>query len=127
MNIIMSIKPRYANSIIDGTKKFEFRRSAPKRIGEVEKVFIYSTSPTKKIIGHITVKKVHKMKLLDLWLHTWQYSGVSIAEFEEYFQGKEFGYAIEIDEVFAYEIPLLFNEIDPSGKIPQSFKYIQQG
>lgn len=124
MDVIMSIKPQYANRILNGTKKFEFRRSIPKRIDEIEKVFIYSTSPTQKIIGHFTVKAVHKMNPLNLWLHTWKHAGIEIIDFQEYFQGKEFGYAIEVENVTLYDKPLLYKEVDHTGKIPQSFKYI---
>lgn len=124
MDVIMSIKPQYANRILNGTKKFEFRRSIPKQIDEIDKVFIYSTFPIQRVIGHFTVKEVHKMNPLELWLHTWEQAGIEINDFQQYFQDKEFGYAIEVDEVIAYEKPLLFKEIDSTDKIPQSFKYI---
>jgi len=125
MDVIMSIKPQYVDKILNGTKKFEFRKSIPKRIDEIDKIFIYSSSPTQKIIGHFTVKEVYKMDPLELWLHTWKQAGIGIKDFQQYFKEKEFGYAIEIDEVIAYQKPLIFKEIDPTGKVPQSFKYIQ--
>lgn len=124
MNIIMSIKPQYANRILNGSKTFEFRKTVAAKIEEVEKVYIYSTNPVKKITGHFTVKKVHRMAPIDLWLHTWRTSGIDIEEFQAYFNDKEFGYAIEIDKVVEYEEPLPFIKVDPTGKIPQSFKYI---
>lgn len=125
MNVIMSIKPQYADKILNGTKKFEFRKRVPKRINEIDKVFIYSSFPIQMVIGHFTVKKVYKMNPLELWLHTWKQAGIGINDFQKYFQDKEFGYAIEIDEVIAYQKPLLFKDIDATGKVPQSFKYIR--
>lgn len=121
----MSIKPQYADKILNGTKKFEFRKSIPKRIDEVDKILIYSTSPVQRVIGYFTVKKVYKMNPLELWLHTWKQAGIGINDFQQYFQDKEFGYAVEIDEVTTYHKPLLFKEIDATGKIPQNFKYIR--
>lgn len=125
MDVIMSIKPQYADRILNGTKKFEFRKSIPKRIDEIGKVLIYSTFPIQRIIGHFTVKKVYKMNPLELWLHTWKQAGIGINDFQQYFKDKEFGYAIEVDEVTIYQKPLFFKEIDATGRIPQSFKYIR--
>lgn len=124
MDIIMSIKPKYADKILNGTKKFEFRKSIPKRIDEIDKVFIYSTFPIQMVIGYFTIKKVYKMNPLELWLYTWEQAEIEINDFQRYFQGKEFGYAIEIDKFITYQRPLFFKEIDATGKIPQSFKYI---
>lgn len=121
----MSIKPQYADRILNGTKKFEFRKMIPKRIDEIDKVFIYSSFPIQRVIGYFTVKKVYKMDPLELWLHTWKQAGIGINDFQQYFQDKEFGYAIEIDKVIAYQKPLFFKEIDATGKVPQSFKYIR--
>lgn len=125
MNLIMSIKPQYANRILNGTKKFEFRTIVPKRIDEIDKILIYSTYPVQRIVGYFTIKEVHKMNPLDLWMNTWQYAGIEIKDFQAYFKDREFGYAIEIDKVITYKKPLLFKEIDETGKIPQSFKYIR--
>jgi predicted transcriptional regulator len=50
MNVLLSIKPEYAELIKSGLKKYEFRRKIFKKAGH-SKVFIYSTSPVKKITG----------------------------------------------------------------------------
>ena len=41
--ILLSIKPEYAKKIIDGTKKYEFRKRLAKH--PVTKIIIYSTFP----------------------------------------------------------------------------------
>lgn len=124
MDIIMSIKPKYVNRILNGTKKFEFRKNIPVKIRDVDKIFIYSTSPQKKIVGHFLVKDVYKMKINDLWYKTKKHSGIEKKDFKDYFEGKSDGFAIEIGMVVEYGIPLNFKEIDKTGVIPQSFKYI---
>ena len=124
MDIIMSIKPKYVNRILNGTKKFEFRRNIPLKIRDVDKIFIYSTSPQKKIVGHFLVKDVYKMKINDLWYKTKKHSGIEKKDFKDYFKDKKDGFAIEIGMVVEYGIPLDFKEIDKTGVVPQSFKYI---
>ncbi|HET6989695.1 MAG TPA: ASCH domain-containing protein, partial [Bacteroidia bacterium] len=52
MNVLLSIKPKYAKAIIDGKKKVEFRK-LPFKLN-VNKVYIYSSAPEQKIIGYFT-------------------------------------------------------------------------
>ena len=68
MNAILSIKPIYAHEIIKGNKKIEFRKLRFKR--DVERVYIYSSSPEQKIIGYFTIKTIEESTPLDLWKNT---------------------------------------------------------
>ena len=54
MNVLLSVKPKYANEIISGRKKYEFRKLIFKR-ENIEKVYIYSSSPVKKVIGIVDI------------------------------------------------------------------------
>ena len=55
MNVILSIRPRYADAIMRGEKKYEYRRSLFKR-KNVSRAFIYATSPVKRIIGCFSIR-----------------------------------------------------------------------
>ncbi|MBR7064037.1 MAG: hypothetical protein IKI31_02660 [Treponema sp.] len=50
MNIILSIKPKWAELIYSGKKTIEWRKCVP-RFRNIEKVFLYETAPVKKITG----------------------------------------------------------------------------
>lgn len=50
MNIILSIKPKWAELIYSGKKTIEWRKSFPKR-ENIECVYLYETAPVKKITG----------------------------------------------------------------------------
>ena len=56
MNIILSIKPKWAELIYSGKKTIEWRKSFPKLNSyedfKIEKVFLYETAPVKKITGY---------------------------------------------------------------------------
>lgn len=56
--VLLSIKPEYTSAIAKGIKKVEFR----KRIFSetVERAFVYSSSPMKKIIGSFLVSHIEK-------------------------------------------------------------------
>lgn len=50
MNIILSIKPKWAELIYSGKKTIEWRKSFPTR-ENIECVYLYETAPVKKITG----------------------------------------------------------------------------
>ena len=47
---VFSIKPYFADAILDGSKTVELRKVAPKR--PIERVWIYVTAPVMHIVGH---------------------------------------------------------------------------
>lgn len=50
MNIILSIKPKWAELIYSGKKTIEWRKSFPKR-ENIECIYLYETAPVKKVTG----------------------------------------------------------------------------
>jgi len=85
----MPIKPVYAEKIIDGSKKFEFRRASIK--GDLTHLIIYASSPVKKIIGIASVDGVDVSCPLEAWGNAKHAAGISQEAFLDYFQGKEKG------------------------------------
>ena len=59
MNVILSIKPKYCEKIINGKKKVEFRRKIFKNENKIDLVFMYSTSPVKKIVGFFKIESIN--------------------------------------------------------------------
>ena len=121
MNVILSIKPVFANAILTGKKKVEFRKSIFKK--DVEKVFIYSSSPVKKITGYFTINDIIKDSPQKLWEQFKETAFINEAGFFNYFKDKETGFSICIDSI--NEFPM---SIDPFEKLknfvpPQSFRY----
>lgn len=124
MEVILSIKPEYANKIFNGSKKFEFRRSIFKN-KEVTKIIVYASSPVSKIIGEFQIEKILHEDLKSLWNLTKDFSGISEKYYYDYFIGKENGYALEVKKVKLYKEVLCIKEtfgINP----PQSFAYVKK-
>jgi len=125
MDVLLSIKPKFANKIIDGEKKFEFRKiKMDKR--KIGYVYIYSTSPVKKIIAKISIGDIIEDSPERLWRRFEKYSGVTKEEFFNYYAEKKVGFAITIQKVERLDIP-----IDPYSKIknftpPQSYCYLKE-
>lgn len=123
MNVILSIKPQFVEEIMAGRKRFEFRKKGFKR--QVRKVYIYASSPVCKIVGEFDLGEVIEGEPSDIWRQTKDYSGISKTFFDEYFNNRQIGFALEIKRFKQYSIP-----IDPYSLIfgfhaPQSFCYTE--
>lgn len=119
----MPIKPVYAEKIIAGSKKFEFRRASIK--GDLTHLIIYASSPVKKIIGIASVDGVDVSCPQDTWMHTKHAAGISQEDFLEYFQGKDKAVTIRLKDVLSLDREICPREIEAGFKVPQSFKYVQ--
>lgn len=118
--ILLSIKPEYVNKILDGTKKYEFRRKIPKQ--NINKIIIYSTSPIMQIVGEVNVIGVLQGTPVQLFRETSEYSGISEEKYLEYFKGSSIAYAFELGDVRKYETPKSLKDYGVE-KAPQSFIY----
>ncbi|AWX15600.1 hypothetical protein CEP48_05170 [Mergibacter septicus] len=123
MKVLLSIKPEFVEKIISGEKKFEFRKSLPKRKG-ITTVVVYSTMPVGKVIGEFKVKATHTYEPESLWNKTKEFSGITKSFFDEYFLNRRLAYAFEIDSFELYQEPKHISEVVQSGTPPQSYCYI---
>jgi type I restriction enzyme S subunit len=122
MNVLLSVKPKYTESIKSGLKRYEFRRKIFKKAGCC-KVFIYSTSPVKKIIGAFDASTIYEDHPPKIWNLFGEYSGLSEDEFFRYFKDCKTAFAIEIKNLVIFDKPRdpskYFLEFTP----PQSYRY----
>lgn len=121
--VLLSIKPKYVKEILSGAKQYEFRKRIF-RNETVKTVYIYSTSPEKKIVARFQLSEIIKNSPDYLWEQYCDVSGLSEREFFEYFSDRDTGYAIRIDELEEFAEP-----VDPRSVIdrfvaPQSFRYV---
>lgn len=123
MKILLSIKPEFVEEIFKGRKKFEYRRSIFKR-DDVDGVVVYATKPVGLIVGEFCIEKILKEPPQSLWNMTSKESGITKSFFDEYFQGKEFGFALKIKSPVLYDIPIDPTLRDGGFVAPQSFKYV---
>ncbi len=119
---MLSIKPEFVERILDGSKRFEFRRTMFKE--PVRSVVVYSTMPVGQVVAEFDVKRIHQLPIHDLWGLTKEYAGISEDRFFDYFKGKELGYAIEIGTIERYKEPLSL-KADFGVSPPQSFVYVE--
>ncbi len=99
--IILSIKPKYVQQIIKGTKKYEYRTKVAKH--NITSILIYESYPIKKVVAEVEVLEVLEMTAEDLWNKTCEYSGTSKEYFDEYFRGRNVAYAYKLGKITVYE------------------------
>ena len=123
MDVLLSIKPRYVKSIIDGEKRYEFRKKVF-RNPSVSRVLIYSSSPVKKIVASFEVGKILEDRPADLWENVKDYAGIDDRAFFDYFAGKSRAFAIEIQDLQELPEPIDPREAIPGFVPPQSYCYM---
>lgn len=121
-NAILSIKPTYCRSILSGEKRYEFRKRVFKNPREVELVFIYSTSPIRKIVGAFRITEIIEDSPDAIWRRCRHAAGIERKDFFRYFSGVRCGFAVSIQN------PIALDPIDPWNHLPefnppQSFAY----
>jgi len=122
MKVLLSIKPKYADLIFDGSKKFEFRRTIFKN-ENIKTIVVYASSPVQKVIGEFEIESILNKDLAVLWQQTKKHAGIDEQYFFEYFINKEKGYAIKIKKTRKYRKPLCLRD-DFNLLPPQSFLYL---
>jgi len=122
MNVLLSIKPMYANAILSGEKEYEFRKVIFKN-RNIEKVYIYSSSPVKKIVGVFIVGDIIEDHPKRIWKKCKNKSGIQKEDFFNYFNGCEKGYAIKISDLRIFRVPIDPRTFCPDFVPPQSFCY----
>lgn len=123
MKILLSIKPEYAEKILSGEKRFEYRKALPTK-KEINICVIYATQPVGKVIGEFEIEEFLSESPNSLWEKTKKFSGISKEFFHDYFLDRPVAHALSIKSTKRYNEPLEIKEILSSGLAPQSFCYI---
>jgi predicted transcriptional regulator len=125
MKVLLSIKPEFAEKILSGEKKYEFRKILPKA-QNIKIIVIYASRPTGKVVGEFEIAQIISDTPKKIWSQTKESAGISRRYFDEYFSGKALAHAIQIKSVKRYARPRALSTILPNGIAPQSFCYIKK-
>jgi len=121
--ILLSIKPEYVELILAGTKQFEYRKKLATK--PVEKIIIYETEPTMRIVGEVTVIETIAEPPDSLWERTKEQAGISPSKYQDYFMGCDTAYAYRLGKVTKYRHPKTLADFNIQHP-PQSFVYVSK-
>jgi predicted transcriptional regulator len=96
--IIISIKPRYANGIFDGSKTVELRTRRP-NIAPGTRIWIYVTTPVAEICGYADLLRISTGTPAEIWSKLGQKTAISREEFDDYFENRDLAHALELTDV----------------------------
>lgn len=123
LNALISIKPKYVEEIVNNKKKYEYRKNIFKK--NIDKVYIYSTAPDKRIVGYFRYSGYLNGSPEEIWKITKEGAGIDEISYYKYFQNRECAYAIKIEKLHIFK-----ESIDPRSTInkfvaPQSYIYLE--
>lgn len=123
-SILLPVHPTHIKNIFNGNKKYEYRKKLS--IKEINKMILYETSPTKKIVGEVEVlDKIYGDKEA-VWKRTLSYSGINKTYYDKYFDKSTIACAYHLGVATEYSRPLELKELGIYFT-PQSFVYLRNG
>jgi predicted transcriptional regulator len=122
--VLLSIRPEFAEKILRGDKKYEYRRTRF-RSDTVKRVLVYATSPTCRVVGEFEIEAVLSMPKLALWKSTRHSSGICWTRFSEYFGQNNRCHALKVGNPVRYAVPRMLEEVSGLRHPPQSFAYVK--
>lgn len=122
--LLISVKPQYAEAILDGTKTVELRRTRP-TLPDGALVLLYSSTPTRAVVGWAHLMRVQEGTPAEIWEAIGDAAAIDEATFDAYFEGADTAFALHLDDIVeaAQQVPLNFIRsigIQP----PQSWRYL---
>lgn len=123
--LLLSLRPRFATAILDGTKTVELRRtrvSAPP--GTL--LVLYASSPVMAVVGTAIVADRHTATPAGIWRAHRDTLGLTRTEFTDYLTGVDQATAIVIDNPQALPDPFTLAWLRRHAAFhpPQSYRYI---
>ena len=93
--VILSVKPRWADKILSGQKVIELRRRFPIPPSPIS-ALLYASSPTKALVGVVTVESVACLPPDVLWPRVAQHACVTIWQYQSYFEESDKAFALRV-------------------------------
>ena len=125
--ILISLKPCYADLVFDGLKTAELRRQIPRYIQNRD-VYIYVSSPVMELRGGFRVGHIWSGSPEEVWSTVSGLAGVSREVFDNYYEGKNIAFALEILEVWEFANPVSLETLRhrfANFVVPQSYRYLK--
>ncbi len=118
----MSINPQHVDNILDGTKKFEFRKTKCKE--KIDSIIIYSTSPIMRVVAEVEVKDVIEDTPQAVWSKTKTAAGIDKLFFDRYYKGRSTAVAYVLGNVNKFSTPKFLADYGVKFA-PQSYVYVR--
>lgn len=119
---LMAIHERYADAIMEGVKRVEFRKRP--LADDIATVWVYATSPVSKVIGRFSVDEIVQGDPHDIWERFGAVGVIDRDAYFAYYDGARTAVAIVVKNAERLPAPIALDEIEPRPAVPQSFAYL---
>jgi len=102
---LISLEPRFAEGILNGTKHVELRRR-PMRLDVGTTIWMYAKVPVGKVVGCAQVRSMYSLAPTTIWRRYGAVSGLNRSEFFGYFTGVERAFALELEQPVRLDHPV---------------------
>lgn len=123
--LLLSVRPRFARALLDGTKTAEVRRRFPDvPVGTI--VVIYASSPDMAVLGTMKVGRLTRSTPDGIWRDYADSIGIERPELDEYLHGASECSVIELEQPAAWRTPVSLSSLRDHMQLvpPQSFRYL---
>ena len=123
---VLSVRPRFAEAIVDGLKTIEVRRQKP-NVQPGTLGVVYSSSPIQAVLGLFRVDGTFSGSPEELWVTAQHEAYISRQDFDSYFAGVEQGHAVAVSCAQRLPTPIGLSDLRmiwPGCKPPRSFGYL---
>jgi predicted transcriptional regulator len=123
--LLLALRPQFAHAILNGNKTVELRRQRPAITPEAP-VLLYAASPTKALVGSARLAALHVDSLDNIWTLHGASTGITRAEYDNYYQGTNTAVALTLTAIkpLTEPIPLTQLRIRYSLEPPQSYRFL---
>jgi predicted transcriptional regulator len=110
-DLLMSVKPKYAEQLFSGTKLVEIRKKfAKKWLGR--RAVLYASRPQGALVGEATIDSITQGSPDDIWARFETSIGVSWDDFKDYTASAEDVSAILLSDIRPYRAPIPLDQIE---------------
>jgi predicted transcriptional regulator len=124
--VLLSVRPRFADALLDGTKTVEVRRR-PVRLYAGAICLVYASSPTRALTGALAVRGVEHGSPDDLWNRYGDRTALRRDEYDEYLDGRPTASVLLIATAIAFRTPVPLDELrrrSDTFVAPQSYRFM---
>src|SRR4051812_23673857 len=104
-SVLLSVRPRFADALLDGTKTVEVRRR-PVRLSAGALCLLYASSPTRALTGALTVVGVDHGTPDELWRRHGPRTALTRDEYDGYLDGRSTACALLVATPIAFNKPV---------------------
>lgn len=127
-HVLLSVRPRFADLIMAGTKTVEIRRG-PSRVAPGTTALVYSSSPTRALVGAVVIDGVNVRAASTVWRNWGTATGLGKREFDAYVSGCGRVTALLLGARVAFPQPIDLAELRSRTSrfvAPQSYRFVAE-